>query len=368
MWIISSILSALCILVSAFSADACDVPVFRYAMDYWEPDVYEAVIFHKDPVDEQATGKIAELGALGSLANLKVRTVDIAKPMDPPDRLLWVKQSAGDRLPWMLVKSASLNPEEIVVWSGSLMSARPQQLIDSPVRAEIARRLLDGQSAVWVLLESGDREQDDAAADRLRTTLASEPQRLELPIPTDEIQEEDPVSERPEPRIEFSLMRLSRDTEEEQVLGANLLQSEWDLALSQGPIAFPVFGRGRVLYALVGAGINETNIQKACAFLVGACSCTIKDLSPGQDLLMSADWGPVITNELPSYADIQSAVEQYAADATASVDQRPVDSVSVPQTGSLGRNLLLILAIVGSGVAVATFFMRAGARKDRSRS
>jgi hypothetical protein len=53
---------------------------------------------------------------------------------------------------------------------------------------------------------------------------------------------------------------------------------------------FPVFGQGRVLYALVGAGINEMTIAETCGFLVGACSCQVKALNPGTDLLIWADW------------------------------------------------------------------------------
>jgi hypothetical protein len=72
-----------------------------------------------------------------------------------------------------------------------------------------------------------------------------------------------------------------------------LLGSEPDLAGLSEPMAFPVFGRGRVLYALVGAGITAENVRKAAEFLGGDCSCTVKRDNPGTDLLLIADWGEI---------------------------------------------------------------------------
>jgi hypothetical protein len=70
-----------------------------------------------------------------------------------------------------------------------------------------------------------------------------------------------------------------------------LLNSEPDLdEYSNEPVVFPVFGRGRVLYALIGQGITTDNIRETIAFLVGPCGCEIKMMSPGVDLLMAANW------------------------------------------------------------------------------
>jgi hypothetical protein len=77
-------------------------------------------------------------------------------------------------------------------------------------------------------------------------------------------------------------------------------------------MVFPVFGRGRALLPLVGAGITEANITAAAGFLTGACSCEVKALNPGFDLLLPADWdnllmltgdGAYIAGELPSSAE-----------------------------------------------------------------
>ena len=63
------------------------------------------------------------------------------------------------------------------------------------------------------------------------------------------------------------LLRVRRDDPAEALLVWMLLGSESDLAGQNEPIAFPVFGRGRVLYALVGDGITADNVRTAGAFL-----------------------------------------------------------------------------------------------------
>jgi len=56
------------------------------------------------------------------------------------------------------------------------------------------------------------------------------------------------------------------------------------------PLAFPIYGRGLILYALVGAGINPWTISEAASFVTGPCSCEVKAGNPGTDMLLTLDW------------------------------------------------------------------------------
>jgi hypothetical protein len=52
----------------------------------------------------------------------------------------------------------------------------------------------------------------------------------------------------------------------------------------------------------VGKGIFEDTIALASRFVVGPCSCQVKDQNPGFDLLMNVDWdekigGSVVSEE-----------------------------------------------------------------------
>ena len=63
---------------------------------------------------------------------------------------------------------------------------------------------------------------------------------------------------------------------------------------------FPVFGRGRLLGCLFGEYISAKNIRETVAFITGGCSCEIKALNPGVDLLMAARWDRAATGSYPA--------------------------------------------------------------------
>jgi hypothetical protein len=131
-----------------------------------------------------------------------------------------------------------------------------------------------------------------------------------------------------------------------------LLSTEPDLAAVREPIVFPIFGRGRALYALVGKGIRAETIEQAATFLIGKCSCQVKEQNPGTDLLLTADWkalakaSPLLERELPNLAHLAQAA------APVTVTTQP-QAVSVSKKGLSPRIvLLLIIAVLGAGWAV----------------
>jgi hypothetical protein len=153
--------------------------------------------------------------------------------------------------------------------------------------------LADGQTTVWVVLESGQKEIDDAAVRQVETQMRQLEQTLKLPEltsdPSDELLANTPL------KVAFSVLRVPQGAIEERSLAGMLSRCEPDLLDRPNPIVFPVFGRGRALLPLIGAGITEKNIHDAAEFLVGPCSCQVKELNPGFDLLLSADWDSLLT-------------------------------------------------------------------------
>ena len=141
-------------------------------------------------------------------------------------------------------------------------------------------------------------------------------EQLELPV-QDEIEDEDDLVQVSglELKIEFAMVTVQRDDPKEQFLLNMLLNSEPDLADLNEPMAFPVIGRGRVLYGLVGKGINAQTIAAASRFLVGPCSCQVKNQNPGFDLLLAKDWDMKLFGTKASPATTASA---------AKTDQKPV--------------------------------------------
>lgn len=333
---------------------ACSIPVFRYALEMWEPDRFEVLVFHRGPLSEKHSAILGKLKGQDaeSPVNLNVETIDLSQ--EPPEEMVRVwKSQPARRLPFVILLYPRSMASRTVVWAGPLAETTVQALLDSPVRRKIARRILSGDSAVWVFLKSGLGERDKAAAKRLRELLAEMEKTLELPIPTDDM------------KISFSMLYLARKDPAEQVLVNILLRSEPDLGkYDDQPIAFPVFGRGRVLYALVGKGINADTVWETCGFIVGPCSCQVKMQNPGFDLLIGTDWegqlsGSIVGEDLPPLAGISdlTATEEPPGAVVVDVDA-PVRNETVRGGGVLVRGVLIVLISAIAVVIIGTLAVR----------
>ena len=343
--------------LASAGASACSVPVFRYALERWFADPYPVFLMHDNVNTSAVVEAEAFLEEYEEFGAVYVRRVNLSDPK--------IKEAAEKRqlptdgpLPRLVVTLPEEHHLQHVVVNQEINEENLKALIDSPVRRELARRLIDADSAVWLLLESGDKAKDDAAEKVIQEQLDIMTEELELP----EIAPQDMkyLSVPPESlQIKFSIMRLSRDDPNETLLLEMLLNSEPDLEASSGePIVFPVFGRGRELFALAGEGINADNISQACYFLTGSCSCEIKSLNPGMDLLIAVNWFEYIDNligydedmpPLTGYAEFVPVVE--STNTVAEVDE-------VAEEGSTGnplaRNLIIVVVLVIGVMAFVT--------------
>ena len=299
-----------CLAITASVAFACNVPVFRYALERWPADLYELVVLHKGDLTAEQAKHLERLRGhdlnADTPANYNVRAIDIQDVKD--ELLLDLWETHGEKDAPLLVSLYPRNAQEIpdrVVSVHPLSDGVVSRVIDSPVRQKLQQRLLSGDSAVWVFVTSGDKTEDAVALQRLKEHVTKNQQTLELP-PQDEIEADEFFrAETPiELRLGFSVIMLDRRDPKESFFLEMLLGSEPDLEDLDQPMAFPVIGRGRVLYALVGKGIFRDTIGMASRFVVGPCSCQVKDQNPGFDLLLAVDWdeklGGVMTSKPPT--------------------------------------------------------------------
>jgi hypothetical protein len=394
------------VLVAALSAwalagvaMACDVPVFRYALERWEASPYTAVVFHDGPLS--AEDKIA-LGLLANAAedkehpaNLIVKTVDTQKDLEGAAEELYLRACPA-KLPWVAV----LEPQEFpgmvgdemalgfrnLLWGGPLELGAAQRLVDSPKRREIARRLLQGDSAVWLLVESGDKAKDDAAAELIAENLKKVQVEMKDALrPTDD-SDRDPNSPAAGDmtaavplKVAFSLVRMSRSEAGEDVL-AEMLQST-DTRGEEGapePVAFIIFGRGRILAAFPGKQIGADQIFEASGFCLQDCSCVIKDNRPGMDMLMAVDWEgllsgelvvdkalPPLTGVMPSLPVVKPASADEAAEEAQPATEQPSATAAVEESESapaegrgLVRNVAFAMVVLLAAAGLGTLAMR----------
>jgi len=356
-------------LATAGPALACWVPVFRYALERWPIEPYQVYVFHRGPLrpEEQATvdwlAGAARAGPRDPCLMLHLVNLDA----DPPGAAmaLWRSQASA-KPPWLVVRYPPSLGIPADVWAGPLGPSSARTIVDSPARREIARRVLGGDSIVFLLLESGNAARDDAAHRTLTRDLARLQSTLTLPEPVDGLWNDPVYDERgaPDLRIAFSVLRVARDDPAERPFVNMLLASEADLRDFDEPVVFPVYGRGRALYALVGKGINAENLRDACEFLTGPCSCIVKGQNPGADLLIVADWDTALAEEgsaIPPVVPppLQGLAEFAVPDA---VPEGPSDG---PPGWALVHNALLA---AGAGLVilvVAGLYLMRKARRER---
>lgn len=288
-------LLTLVLIAGSSIATACSVPVFRYALEHWLPDSYVAYVLHHGPLNSAVMQQIENLQAQGldgrSTVNLLVKSIDVTEPQSL-DLQQIVDEYQGDEFPWLVLKTPSKIRPAVSVWEGELTEAHAALIMQSPARATIQKQLIAGDSVVWVFLENGRKEVDDPAY----ALLGSEIERLESQLKLPPVAEEDLGElsiDSTAMKVAFSALRISRDDPQEKAFVELLLSVEPDLKdieLIGQPMVFPIFGRGRALYALVGEGISSELIEEAGRFLTGACQCTVKAENPGTDLIMHFDW------------------------------------------------------------------------------
>ena len=289
------------ILVGNGIADACSIPVFRYALDRWPADRFTLEVSPNDARGEQVAKFLRNFTDSTPLNLTSVR----------------LKTDANSRLIF-----SHPEPGSVDVWTGTLDATALAQIIDSPARAEVVRRTLAGNSAVWVLVESGRRDEDHRATATIEKRLRYLEQASALPP----IDPNDPTSKLgPGPKLDvkFFLVRIRHDDPAERAFLKMLAGPKGDAALQNEPWYSVVFGRGRALGAWPTEGFGDEQIDEVCGFLLGACSCEVKRMNPGWDLLLTADWDA----ELATAEQARIA----AADTAGEAPQTPAPSV-VPET------------------------------------
>ena len=298
-------------ILTTHPAPACSVPVFRFALERWISDNYVVVVAHDKPLtpDQRklADKMIDSSWENDGTANLSVQVLDLtATPDDPAVSHLPLDQVA---LPAVFLFYPVSFGEPTLVWKAQLTEENVGRLTKSPLRDSYAREAVKGTTATWILLESGKPEVDAAAEQVLRESLVAAQQELELPAgvvhpsgettgPAGSAADDNGFFD-PENQLEsgipllisFAVIRMSHDDPKEDVLRGMLMNVVPGLmAKRDQPLAFPLFGRGRILEPLAGKEIQNDNIQAISAYLCGPCSCQVKARNPGVDVLLDEDW------------------------------------------------------------------------------
>jgi hypothetical protein len=274
-------------------ACACNIPVFRYALERWQPDQCELVVFYKsaltaaeeqllETLTEKATGKDGR-------ASAKIVRSDLSQTT-AVHRELWseIQSQTHASLPYVVVRARISHGKVVNGWHGPLEAIGRSGVLNSPARKELGRRLLAGHSVVWLMIDSPNEQRNVAARKMLTDNFESLADKIELPegigLPGSELYSEVPLL------LQFSMLEIDRSDPQEEFL-VQLLSGFQPAAVAEGePLIIPVFGRGRALEVIPAVDLNGRLMEDLAVFLSGACSCQVKEQNPGFDLLLSVDW------------------------------------------------------------------------------
>ncbi|MEY3173838.1 MAG: hypothetical protein RLZZ436_1752 [Planctomycetota bacterium] len=298
----------LAMLLVSSTAVACNIPVFRYALERWTADPVEVLVFHRGPLskaDQQHVQNWQQLSGDRSRANLQVVLQDVSE-FENADagadaaarRDIWLGLPEPSRkgLPCVVARSRHGRGQILNHWISPIAEAA-ERLADSPARSELIRRLQKGDAVVWLLVRPPQAEPTKTAA--LRTLLEDQcrklPDVLELPegigLPGSELYSEIPLL------LKFSVLELDGGDPQEAWLVRQLSGVQPDAWAAGEPLAVPVFGRGRALEVIPASRTTSDLVHDLTQFLCSACSCQVKEQNPGFDLLLHTNWNASLFGE-----------------------------------------------------------------------
>lgn len=280
------LLTILVVVCLAAPVLACNIPVFRYALERWKSDATKIVIFHRGESKEIQKWRQWKPGS-----HLAVTTIDVSDAQkDSQDRALWseLEPLPDSSLPFAVLRCKAGNGKQLNFWQGSLQELEAFPLVDSPVRRELRRRLLAGHSVVWLLVRSRDENRNEAAKEQLEKEFETLAQNIPIPegigLPGSELYADIPLV------VKFSLLEVDPEDPQEEYLRSlitGIRRSDYEAGQ---PLVVPIFGRGRALEVLPAGDLSPALIRDLTLFLSGACSCQVKDQNPGFDLAITGDW------------------------------------------------------------------------------
>ena len=285
------VLSLVAFFASAQTLLACSIPVFRFALERWSPDLFEVSVFYRGTLNDADAKRLNQLEDWavynGGKVNLEVVRCDLDDRV--PDDLLALWQSLKDApLPTVVVRTPRKVTGQSIVWQGGLSDPFLGVLATSPARREVAQRLLHGDAVVWLLVRGTDQQQAARAKAVMDAALENLADQIELPPgvgqPGSELRARIPL------HLKFSVVEVSADSRSEQALIKLLHGGFAKTPFASDSYLAPVFGRGRVLKVLSAREVDSDSISDLTRYLCGACSCQVKQQNPGFDLLCEMNW------------------------------------------------------------------------------
>ena len=278
------------VLLLVHSTDACSVPVFRYALERWPADLFEVDVFYRGTLTADRRAIVSRLEDQSQIngGNVNWEVIHCNLDEELAEDLKAVAGTLGDvPLPHVVLRRPGGRRGSAAVWSGPLADVKPS-LWTSPARDELIQRLAKGDSVVWLVFRGGDEAGSRQVVEKLQELLPRLAAEIPLPagvgLPGSELLTQLPLD------VRFSVLEVDGKSGDETVFRNLVTRGVVDDIADDETIVVPVFGRGRAMTALKAESIDEAALAECSGFLCGACSCQVKQINPGFDLLLAVNW------------------------------------------------------------------------------
>ena len=292
-----------CVLLSTYGhrACACNIPVYRYALERWQADKCQLLVFHEGKLTDQHERILAKLAGSSATsvitANLEIRRISPGPQIDKELKDVWqsVQQVASKKMPYAILRQKLAFGRFVNVWQGAIEDLDKLALNSSPARKRLAERIMAGDAVVWLLLKSPDESKNEAVRVLLKKQFERLEKQIKLPegigLPGSELFADVPLL------VQFSFLEIDPQDPQEAYLVKLMSGIDADAVGKGEPLLAPVFGRGRALEILPASMLNEGLVEDLTIFLCGACSCQVKEKNPGFDLLLDVHWEKLLFGE-----------------------------------------------------------------------
>ncbi len=350
------------LILAATLATACQVPVFRYALERWESDDYQLFLVTPKPLTPTQTQQVTEFQKKLNHTNLKLDILDTSRLTDAQ---LWklpdIDTSATTAQLALYYPKSSKNKSPILT-----VPFTPENLatiIESPARRDIVKHIINGSSCVWILIHQGKADDAQKIQSQLNTHLRQAEKAITIPdgiIGTAERHKitgntdlEDVLRSAIPLKISFTSLLIDRSDPAESPFIATLLANS-PPAIRQGKetLIIPVFGRGRQLPPMPASRLGYQPILNGCKYLCGACSCQVKEQNPGFDLLIRENWPSHLITGL-AVVDKQLPPLGGVGDITQTQQKSPIPEKSTPPPNQPKTSITrTIPIIIGTSIAL----------------
>ncbi|MCK5852761.1 hypothetical protein KAH27_06995 [bacterium] len=330
-------ITAFLFLLLCINIFACSVPVFRYALERWRPDPYVIQLNY----NTSHTNKLSEI-------------LETLRTFDYDYSFIIEKIKNSEKSPQINLLYPKPSGLKTNVWKGQMTVNNIKKISDSPARREIARRILGGDSAVFLLLEGENEKNNNKVAATLLKNITIIEEDIKLPHEYTDIPEEDLQIYDTNIVFKLSLLRLSKTNSDDMILINMLTRILPDSIPNDSyPIVYPIFGRGRMLTAMFAKDVTARNLQGLCEYIAGECSCEIKGQNPGIDLLFSVDWDSLIEPgiNLDAMLPPLAGFSEFTP-AKSDTNFSAVKIVKSKNKLKLWKNVIIVLGIITLGGAI----------------